>query len=158
MADSAFITTMDITTIELQGVDDIVNVTAAAHAFGSTTGTGRNPSIGELTWNGVMLGADISSTARRGRAIRGDASISVDGFVNPRVNVTFDNIVDEAGMSRNALQWRQLPVTQGAFSSLTSFGTTRSIGGIFYGPSQDEVAGTFVVEEEMIGSYGAIRD
>ena len=98
-------------------------IVAHGYAFGNVGpglfDTGTNPTGGSLVWHGVMLGVDIRDDTA-GRAIRGDAEITIDGFVNPTVDVEFSNIINDAGVERGDIAWRDMPVQSGSFASSTS--------------------------------------
>jgi len=105
-----------------------------------------------------MVGLDTSQTERIGRAISGNAAITIDDFTTPEVDVEFSNIVDEAGYRRADIAWRGLTVSRGTFISVVPRGLKRDILGAFYGPNQEEVAGSFLIDNDMTGAYGAKRN
>ena len=166
MEHGAFLVTMRTTTIDIPVVGEHVTVAAGAYAFGDAPapvvrGVVKilpNPSGSDLVWNGAMVGADTSNTARRGRALSGNAEIMIRGLANPTVDVTFSNIVDETGAARSGVGFQGIPLRSNTFNSSPGLGRARqSVAGVFLGPNHEEVAGTFTVREEMIGAYGGAR-
>ena len=41
------------------------------------------------SWKGVMIGVDISDLVTRGQFVRGNATLVIDDFANPDVDVAF---------------------------------------------------------------------
>ena len=122
-------------------------------AFGNAPGT--NPvGTGGATWNGVMIGNDVSATESRGDSILGDATISIDDLANPDVDVAFTgiyNLFTSEGL--DDMTWDNLAVANGAFGD--GSGSDR-ISGNFYGPNQEEVGGIFE-RDDILGAFGAKR-
>ena len=111
-----------------------------------------NPSLtGSGTWTGVMVGMD---SAADGHPVQGDARITVDDLSDPMVDVTFTNVLDlVAGTAYQDMSWANMVSTDGGFQGGTG---TRTIQGQFYGPSHQEVGGTFM-HDSILGAFGANR-
>ena len=103
-----------------------------------------NPLAGSAVWTGAMAGRTWTDAT-----VEGDATITVD-FSQDDVDVRFDEIADiDSGRSYADMEWRDLPMRDGAFSGA-------GIEGRFYGPEHQEVGGVF--ERDMIvGGFGAAR-
>ena len=127
--------------------------TSFSFVLGNATGT--NPTSGSGTWEGVMVGVDVSETDARGNPIQGDAAITIGDFLNPMVGVGFSNVFDlEAGTTRPDMTWQDIPLTDGSFQSGSG---SDQIKGQFYGPNHEEVGGIF--ERNLIlGAFGAKRE
>ena len=126
-------------------------VTGYSEALGSAPET--NPGTGTFVWNGVMVGrnSDIAS-ASVSNVVQGDAAVSAElsQAGDMSVGVTFSNIKDlNSGGSMADMTWTDLPVVDGSFES-------RTIGGSFYGPHHEEVAGVFE-RNYVVGAFGARR-
>lgn len=128
----------------------------AEDVYGRSLGraTGTNPLSGGATWSGVMVGRDVSASAARGNAIRGDADLTVADFNDPQVDVAFTNIGNiDTGGSRDDMTWSRIPLTSGSFGTGSD---GNSIQGTFYGPNHEEVGGVFE-RDQVIGAFGAKR-
>ena len=121
--------------------------------YSAGTAAGSNPTpTGGGTWTGVMVGMD--STAD-GNPVQGDAEITIDDFSDPMVDVTFTDVRDlVAGTTYADMSWTGMVSTDGGFQGGT--GTRRTIQGQFYGPSHQEVGGTFT-HDGILGAFGANR-
>ena len=87
-------------------VDDSVAV-----SFGDSPGT--NPTlVGGAVWRGDVVGVDTGTRVR----IASDASIEIDDFARPDVDVAFTGIKDAGGRARADLRWEDIPLVQGGFS------------------------------------------
>ena len=120
--------------------------------FGMSAGnkSGILPAV-SATYEGVMLGVD-SSEANRGEHLEGDARLEFRASVgDARMDVSFTNIRGRStGGSYGDIAWRDHSVgNDGTFD----WGT---IKGAFYGPSHEEVGGTFSIGD-LMGAYGAKR-
>ena len=84
------------------------------HSMGNATGT--NPVSGSATWKGAMAGFAVSDTADRGNLIEGDATVTIDDFDQPAVDVALTGLRDRnAGRDRESITWEGAPLTDGAF-------------------------------------------
>ena len=139
--------------------DNIFGVTAAATedasgiaSFSAGYATKRNAVSGGATWEGVMLGADVSDTDRWGNVIAGDAEIVIPDFTDPRADVTFTNVRDLAAESdRDDMEWTAIPVANGGFAEGED---GNSIEARFYRTRQQEVGGIFE-RDQVVGAFGA---
>ena len=123
-------------------------------SFSIGNATGTNPTKGSGTWKGSMVGVDVSNSSTRGNNIQGDATITIDDFLNPAVDVLFSNIFDLWDeTSRNNMSWRNLSLTNGSFGEGSG---ENQINGKFYGPNHEEVGGVFE-RNRIVGSFGAKR-
>ena len=139
--------------------DSIFGVTGAATeeaagiaSFSAGYATKREAVSGGATWEGVMLGADVSDTERWGNVIVGDAEIAIPDFTDPKANVTFANVRDLAAESdRDDMEWTGISVGNGGFAE---GGDEDSIEGRFYGTRRQEVGGIFE-RDQVVGAFGA---
>ena len=116
---------------------------AAANSNPSLTGSG--------TWTGVMVGMD---GAADDNPVQGDARLTIDDFTDPMVDVAFTNVLNlVAGTTYEDMGWTDMVSTDGGFQGGTG---TRTIQGQFYGPSHQEVGGTFM-HDSILGAFGANR-
>ena len=130
------------------------------HSLGNPSRT--NPVLGSATWEGVMAGFDISSSATEGNLIEGDAMITIDEFGRPVVDVALTGLVDRnTGRGRPSMSWSDLALAGGVF---VSPGLERGfpasnpgLMGRFYGPNHEEVGGVFV-RNQISGAFGASRE
>lgn len=67
------------------------------------------------TWKGMMVGADVSDNVTRGQFVRGDATLRVDDFANPKVDVAFSNLHDMETGAR--LSGRTIPAWEAGQST-----------------------------------------
>ena len=116
------------------------------------TAANSNPSLtGSGTWTGVMVGMD---GAADGNSVQGDARLTIDDFTDPMVDVAFTNVLNlVAGTTYDDMGWTDMVSTDGEFQGGTG---TRTIQGQFYGPSHQEVGGTFM-HDSILGAFGANR-
>ena len=116
------------------------------------TAADSNPSLtGSGTWTGVMVGVDAMA---EGNPVQGDARITIDDFSDPMVDVTFTNVYNlVAGTTYADMSWTDMVPTDGGFQGGTG---TKTIQGLFYGPSHQEVGGTFM-HDSILGAFGANR-
>ena len=74
--------------------------------------TNPRPLDGGATWIGVMSPIDANAT------MSGSATIALDNFEDPSVDVVFDRIRElETGVTRDDMAWLAVPVEGGAFSA-----------------------------------------
>ena len=119
------------------------------HSYSVGVPSNTNPSIGRASWEGIMVGADISHAGTTGNVVRGDASLTVD-FASAQIDVTFGNIEDLSANTRHPdITWTDLPLMAGGFRSDT-------IEGRFYGHDHEEVGGIFN-RNNLYGAFGATR-
>ena len=111
------------------------------------------------TWKGMMVGADVSDEVTRGQFVRGDATLSIDDFAGPEVDVAFGNLHDlETGASldgRTIPAWEDIPLDGGAFGD-KPVGSADYIQGRFVGQNHVGVVGVFE-RSDIVGSFGAAR-
>lgn len=140
-------------------------VFADMYSIGNATGT--NPVSGSATWRGAVAGVDQSETDTEGNVILGNATLTIDDFVTPSIDVVFANLRDQTTNGRRAdMSWSNLALTNGAFhhngnpDARISFDipnrTVNTLTGRFYGPNHEEVGGVFS-RDEIAGSFGATR-
>ena len=122
------------------------------YSYSAGTAADSNPTpTGGGTWTGVMVGMDSMAD---GNPVQGDARITIDDFSDPMVDVTFTNVHDlVAGTTHEDMSWTDMVSTDGGFQGGTG---TRTIQGQFYGPSHQEVGGTFM-HDSILGAFGANR-
>lgn len=131
-----------------------------ASALGVASATAPAASRGmSATWKGVMTGVDVSDLVTRGQFVRGDATLDIDDFANPDVDVAFDNLHDlETGAKldgRTIPPWENIPLDGGAFGAKPA-GSNNYIEGRFIGEGHAGVVGVFE-RSEIVGSFGANR-
>ena len=92
----------------------------------------------------------MSDSASLGHAISRDASITIDDFSNPSVNVNCIKIRDDdAWTSRADFGWSNIALTNGVFSG-------NRLRGQIYGPNHEEVGGV-LARTGIDGTFGARR-
>ena len=124
------------------------------YSIGRASDANSAPKTGRGVWKGVMIGADVSATPKRGNVIQGDAEIVIADFSDPKVRVEFTEIYDlNAGSHHKDMKWNEIPVKNGSFEKESD---TNSIKGKFYGPRHEEVGGIFE-RAQVIGAFGAKR-
>ncbi len=131
----------------------------ASVAFGYSLGisSGDNPSAeGSARWEGLMLGREVRASSGRGRAIRGDADVTVAfGAGAVTADVAFTGIVDiETGDAWADMAWRGMAVEDGGFARRNAPDDT--VSGRFYGPDEEEVGGVFE-RDGVAGAFGGRR-
>ena len=111
------------------------------------------------TWEGTMIGTDVSDTVTFGQFVRGNATLVIDDFADPSVDVAFSNLHDlETGArldNRSIAAWEGIPLNGGSFGKKPTAGTDY-IQGHFLAENHDGVAGVFQ-RSELVGSFGAER-
>ena len=111
------------------------------------------------TWKGVMIGVDVSDLVTRGQFVRGDATVVIDDFANPDVDVALHNFHDlETGArldGRSIPPWEDIPLDGSAFGGKPT-GSSDYIQGRFIGAAHAGVVGIFE-RSEIVGSFGANR-
>ena len=121
------------------------------YSFGDATGT-NSTGVGSTTWNGVMVGVDVSDTESFGNVIQGDAAIVMDDLSGSEVDIGFTNIHDlGAGTSRADMSREGIQAQAGGFTDVDG-----TIEGRFYGPGHEEVGGIFH-RGDIFGAFGATR-
>ena len=143
-------------TLALDPVFDEISVYLDIFSIGAATGS--NPSSGSATWEGIMAGfdegyagRDLSRLEREVNGYVGNASLTLNSFENPTIDVLFSNIIsfDESTRLRD-VRWTDLPVIAGGFEGA-------GILGRFYGPQHEEVGGVFQFDA-INGAFGAVRE
>ena len=118
-----------------------------AATFGKSTGS--VPVRGSATWEGVMVGVDIS----REEGHQGDAIFTVD-FGGANIDAAFTNVHEiETGAGRPSIYFDDVPMLLDGF---TSGYVGNGIEGRFYGPDHAEIGGTFE-RNRVLGAFGAKR-
>ena len=122
------------------------------YSYSAGTAADSNPTpTGGGTWTGVMVGMDSMAD---GNPVQGDALITIDDFSDPMVDVTFTNVYNlVAGTTYADMSWADMVPIDGGFQGGTG---ARTIQGRFYGPSHQEVGGTFM-HNSILGAFGANR-
>ena len=142
--------------------DNAEKVVLYSYVVGDETGT--NPTSGSATWSGVAMGVDASQRFHERRLLQADVDITIEDFMNPVVDVLFDNIKDlrtgEDFTLVPSVSWSGLALVDGAFAheegTLGQMDRNR-IEGRFYGPDHEEAGGIFEYAT-VVGSFGARRD
>ena len=121
--------------------------------------TGANPAVteGRATWRGFVSARDASVTDSIENLVTGDATIEValDGEV-PLADVLLSNLRNGfTGTGYSDIDHAGMPIVDGRFEHVA--GANDYLRGAFYGPDQEEVAGTFEHPQGLIGAYGARR-
>ncbi len=125
-----------------------------SYAVGNTTGTNPTVPEGGATWQGFMAGRDISTTDSLEAYIEGEARIVVDlGSANGLLaDVALTRLYNRhTGQVHSDLRWSNLDVEKGGFSDRKA--EDDRINGQFFGPAQEEVAGTFE-RSGITGAFG----
>ena len=86
--------------------DNAEKVVLYSYVVGDETGT--NPTSGSATWSGVAMGVDASQRFHERRLLQADVDITIEDFMNPVVDVLFDNIKDLRTV--RTLPWSPLSV------------------------------------------------
>ena len=111
------------------------------------------------SWEGTMIGADVSDTVTFGQFVRGDATLVIEDFADPYVDVVFSNLHDlETGARldhRSIASWEDIPLNDGSFGE-KPVASVDYIQGQFLGGNHAGVAGVFQ-RSEVVGSFGANR-
>lgn len=111
------------------------------------------------TWKGMMIGTDVSDTVTRGQFLRSGATLVIDDFANPEIDVSFSNLQDlETGArldGRTIGSWENIPLDGGSFGNKPA-GSTDYIQGRFVGENHAGVVGVFE-RSEIVGSFGGNR-
>lgn len=137
--------------VDLGGDGDVLGISWAPH-FPSTNPRKMD---GGASWSGGMVGVD----AEDGGAVSGRAEIVLENFADPTVDITFDGIrrrIRTLGSDAtvDAMEWRDLPVGSGSFSSVSS---GSRIEGRFHGDRHEGASGVFE-HGSIVGAFGATRD
>lgn len=129
--------------------DAVLGVSWARHF----PGTNPNALDGGARWSGTMVGIDFGTGRDRG-AVSGRAAITLD-FSGSVVDVSFTGVRTLASDAPvDAMEWRDLPVSRGAFSSAEP---DSRIEGRFYGDRHRDAGGVFE-HGSITGAFGASRD
>ena len=131
-------------------------LTHVAYAFGRATGANPTVPEGGATWVGFMVGRDVSLTESRESYIEGEARIDVDlGSSNGLLaDIAFTHLYNRhTGQAHGDMRWNNLDIERGAFSDRNS--ESDRIDGQFFGPEQEEVAGTFE-RSGISGAFGGV--
>ena len=111
------------------------------------------------TWEGTMIGTDVGDTVTFGQFVLGDATLVIEDFADPCVDVVFSNLHDlETGArldSRNIPPWEGIPLNGGSFGE-KPVASVDYIQGQFLGDNHAGVVGVFQ-RSEVVGSFGADR-
>ena len=136
---------------------DIGSTRVSVYANGFSTG--ENPTVveGTAAWQGFVSARDSSVTESIENYVAGDATISValDGEA-PLADVLLSNLRNvSTGTEYHDINYAELALHNGRFERV--FGENDYLRGAFYGPDQEEVAGTFEHWQGLIGAYGGKR-
>ncbi len=109
------------------------------------------PVSGGASWNGIMVGVDVSMSDTIGQRVEGSAELDIPDFSLPAIDVSFTDIAyTSTGNARPSIDWSGLPIDDSGV-----FGGS-GIQGRFYGPNHEEVGSVFL-REMISGSFGASR-
>ena len=109
---------------------------------------------GSAIWSGGVVAVDLGTGPSRRHLVVGDAEIQIDDFTTPIADISFTGLTDlETGAARDDIAWTGLEVADGHFFSDGESGT---VDGRFYGPVQQDVAGTFL-RDQLHGAFQASR-
>ena len=113
--------------------------------------SGSNPVSGSAEWTGVMAGIDEDDGASTfGNLVTGDASITIDSFSSPSLDIALSSITDASTGGRHSdIVWNNVSLSGGAFAR-------SDLSGRFYGPNHEEVGGIFL-RNRISGAFGANR-
>ena len=136
-------------------IPDPGTVRAASYALGMTTGINPTVPEGGATWRGAVLGRTAGVTESLQDIVQGEATIVVDpgspDFLQADVAFTqLQNLRTEQAYSD--IGWNNLDIKDGGFARRDS--ESDNITGQFFGPEQEEVAGTFE-RSGITGAFGA---
>ena len=120
-----------------------------AHSLGKANGS--SPASGSAVWPGTMAGGDENKeTATFGNLVIGDATVRIDDFARPAVDIALTGIADATTGKRHAdIRWNDMSLSGWAFSSET-------LSGRFYGPNHEEV-GVIFLRNSISGAFGTKR-
>ena len=122
----------------------------AGFSFGDASGS-NPPGTGGAEWKGVMVGTPTNAPGNR-HFVQGDATIDIDDFTNPNVDVEFASVTNlNTGASSADMNWNDLPIANGVFTAPGG-----ALRGTFYGSEHEEVGGTFH-SNNIIGAFGGYR-
>ncbi len=77
-------------------------------------GTDPKEADSGASWSGLIVGVDTGD----GGALSGRVLITLDGFSDPKVDVSFTGVrMIASGRPVGSMMWEDLPVSQGSFSS-----------------------------------------
>lgn len=121
----------------------------SSYSIGNASGS--RPVSGGASWNGLMVGVDVSISDTIGQRVEGSAELEIPDFSLPAIDVSFTDIAyTSTGNTRPPIEWDGLPIdNSGVFSG-------SDIQGRFYGPNHEEVGGVFL-RNLISGSFGASR-
>ncbi len=145
-------------TVSADTYGDYVSVYLDIFSIGAASGTNPSPLGGSATWAGIMAGVDESLAGpgisrlehEEDNLYLGDATLTIDDFAMPEVDVHFTNVTNaDSGRRLRDVNWFDLPVNAGGFEG-------RGILGRFYGPQHQEVGGVFQFGT-INGAFGALR-
>ena len=148
LSESAFAVHAGILTF---GPDPVIDTEHMIQSYSVGVPAGTNPADGGATWNGVMVGADVSESETAGNFVQGDATLTVS-FSDATVDVLFNNIKDQTTKApRPNMAWQDVSIEAGGFQE----GAT--LQGYFYGAQHGEVGGVFD-RAHVVGAFGATRE
>ena len=142
-----------IQTITVMTDNDTEATLLHSYSFGNVSETSPT-GTGGAEWQGVMVGMNEER-----QVVQGNATIDIDDFANPDIDVLFDNIINlnDENVTISDMNWNNLTLTDGAFNNNGDTDPANgSIQGVFYGTAHNEVGGIFD-RENIIGAFGAIR-
>ena len=133
------------------GESMIVDQSWGVSTWSIGTESGSRPVSGGASWNGIMVGVDVSATDTIGQRVEGSAELEIPDFTLPAIDVSITDIAyTSTGNTHPSIHWNGLPIDDaGVFSGA-------GIQGRFYGPNHEEVGGVFL-RDMISGSFGATR-
>ena len=155
-----FVNETTLTVRDGSGQPDGLGTVFDASALGVANDAAPTPLPGmSATWTGMMIGADVSDTVTRGQFLRGDATLVIDDFASPDVDVVFSDLRDlETGArvaGRTIAPWKDIPLAGGSFGSKPA-GSDDYVQGRFVGEGHAGVVGIFE-RGNVVGSFGGNR-
>ena len=136
---------------------DIGSTNVFAYATGSSSGDNPTVAEGTATWRGFVSARDSSVTESIENHVTGDATISValDGGT-ALADVLLSKLRNvSTGTEYFDIDYARMPLHSGRFERV--FGENDYLRGAFYGPNQEEVAGTFEHRQGLVGAFGGKR-
>ena len=135
---------------------DVGAVRVGSYAFGSATGDDPTVMEGGATWQGFVVGRDVSATENLEAVVEGEARVFVDmGPDSLQADVTFTDLLNSHTQQSYAdIAWSDLAIAEGGFAQRDA--ADDRITGRFFGPEQQEVAGIFE-RSGIAGAFGGVQ-
>ena len=127
-----------------------------SYATGFSTGENPGAADGSASWEGLVIGRDMSASESRGQVVVGNADVTVDFAADSMTaDVEFTGIVNvETDDAHDDMAWSGIAVDEGAFGHHDAVDDT--ISGRFFGPDEEEVGGVFE-RNGIAGAFGGRR-